>query len=91
MFHYTHLLTFRKRVDAELDVREVSAADLATYLVEADAAAHGELSHHLLILTHVQIELLQRGEAAWLGPLVVRADVGAVLPAPSRITLRTHG
>lgn len=78
-------------MEAQLDMGKVSTADLTTYLVEADAAAHSELSHHLLILTHVQIELLQWAEAARLGPLVVRADVGAVLSAPSGITLGTCG
>lgn len=92
MYYYLQKsATFRQCVDAQLNMREVSAADLAAYLVEADATAHGELSDHLLILTHVQIELLQRREAARLSPLIVRADVRAVLTAPAGVTLRAHG
>lgn len=84
-------VTFGQCMDAQLDMREVSAANLTAYLVEADASAHGKLSDHLLILTHVQIELLQRREAARLSPLIICADVRAVLTAPAGITLRTHG
>ena len=36
-----------------------------------------------LVLAHVQVESLQRGEPPQGGPLVVRVDVRAVLPAPA--------
>lgn len=74
--HLEPRVTFGQSVDAHLDMGEVATADLTPHLVEADASAHGQLAHDLLVLAHVQVELLQSREAARRAPaLVVRADV----------------
>ena len=78
-------------MDAQLDVGEVSAADLSTDLVEADSAADGHLAHHALVLGHVQVELLQRGQPPSGRALVLRGHVQAVLPAPACVALVSQG
>lgn len=81
--------TFRQSVDAQLDMGEVSAADFASHLVEANAPAHSQLAHDPLILAHVQVELLEGRQTPRQAPaLVVRADVRAVMPAPAGMAWR---
>lgn len=63
-------------MDAQLDMGEVSAADLASHLVEANAPAHSQFAHNPLVLTHIQVELLKGRQASRQAPaLVIRADV----------------
>lgn len=78
-------------MDPEFDVREVPTADLSTDLVEADAAADGDLAHHSVVLTHVQVELLERRESTLRHAFIIREQVRAVVPGATWVTLGTRG
>lgn len=85
-----HCGTFGERMDPQFDVREVPTANLSADLVEADAAPDGDLAHHSVVLTHVQVKLLEWRESALRYTFIICKNVQAILPGTAGITLRTR-